>query len=76
MTVSGGSAQTRWERLNSAGAPKLEPIEWILWPSLAGAPRLGGSAQTRWKRPNTMAGAPKLGGRRERPNSATVLMYL
>jgi len=26
---SGGSAQTQWERPKSAGAPKLEPIEWI-----------------------------------------------
>jgi len=71
MTVSGGSAQTRWERLNSAGAPKLEPTEWISWLSLVGAPKLGGSAQTR-REPDSMAGAPKLSGLRERPNSATV----
>ena len=36
----------------------------------------GGSAQTWRERPNCMAGATKLGGRRERPNSATVMMYL
>ena len=57
--ASGGSAQTQRERPNSAGAPKLEPIEWISWPSLAGAPKLGGSAQTRRERPNSV-GAPKL----------------
>jgi len=35
-------------------------ISWCSWPSLAGAPKLGESAQTR----------------RERPNSATVTIYL
>ena len=54
--ASGGSAQTQRERPNSAGAPKLEPIEWISWPSLAGAPKLGGSAQTR--REANSAGTP------------------
>jgi len=75
MAISGGSTQTRRERLNSAGAPKLEPIECISWPSLAGAPKPGGSAQTR-REPNSMVGAPKLGGRWERSNSATVMIYL
>jgi len=48
--ASGGSAQTQRERPKSAGAPKLESIEGISWPSLAGALKLDGSAQTRRKR--------------------------
>jgi len=72
MAVSGGSAQPRPERLNSAGVPKLEPTGGLhgrLWqerPNSAGAPKLGGSTQTRWwERPNSAVsggspGAPKL----------------
>ena len=59
-SASVGSAQTQRDRPNSAGAPKLKPIEWISWPSLAGAPKLGERAQTRRESPNS-AGGPKLG---------------
>jgi len=46
-SASGGSAQTQRERPNSVGAPKLNPIEWISWPSLVR------NAQTRRERPNS-----------------------
>jgi len=58
--ASDGSAHTKRERPNSAGAPKLDSIEGTSWPSLVGAPKLGRSAHTR----------------RERPNSTTVTMCL